>query len=489
MRATAEGERITPPVDRLSALDLAFVDLETDRAPLHVGWTLRLAGAPPSLAALRRQLHGRLDAVPRFRRRLGRSPAGLGDVHWVDDATFDIAHHVHAVRVAAPGGTAALRDTAGALLSAPLRVDRPLWQLHLVGGLADGWALVGKVHHAMVDGVAAVEMAQLLFDGLAPDRGDAQTWVPARAASAGRHAADAASRRVAGATALARAAAASVSSGRAPELLREAGRAADTAMRPGAATSLEGGRTPRRAVAWGSVSLDAVREAGRRHDATVNDVLLAAASAAVRGALHRRGEHPSRVKALVPVDVREDGEGPGAGNRISFLALELPVAETDPVRALRRIRSRTRAAKARGDARPLAALLGAADLLPGPPRRALTRAAARAASFSLVISNVPGPPVGLTLLGRPLDAILPMVPLLHGQALTVGAVSYGGRLHLGLAADETAVPDVVDVGRDLERAFDALRAATGPEPLPWQARAQTRRLSARRATAERTAGR
>ena len=465
-------------MDRLRALDLAFLDLETERAPLHVGWTLRLGGTPPSLAALRRQLDARLDAVPRFRRRLAGTPLGLGDAHWADDTTFDVANHVHAVRVPAPGGTSELRATASALLSGPLRVDRPLWQMHLVDGLAEGWAIVGQVHHAMVDGVAAIEVAQLLFDGLGADAAPVP-FVPASGPGPGRLTAHGAARRITGAASLARAAAGAVASGRAAETLRNAGDAADTTMRPAPATTLTGGRTRRRSIAWASTPLDAVKEAGRRQDATVNDVLLTAACAAMRGALRRRDEHPAGIKALVPVDVREDEDDPAPGNRISFMAVELPVAEADPVRALRRIRARTRAAKARGDAKPLAALSEAADLLPGAPRRALTRLAAKTVSFSVVVSNVPGPPVGLTLLGRPLEAILPMVPLLHGQALTIGAVSYGGRLHVGLAADEQAVPDVVDMAHDLERAFDALRVATAPEPLPWQARAQRRRARTR----------
>ncbi|WP_205697131.1 wax ester/triacylglycerol synthase family O-acyltransferase [Conexibacter sp. SYSU D00693] len=458
-------------MDRPSALDLAFLDLDADRAPMHVGWTLRLEGAPPTLSALRRHLDGRLDAVPRFRRRLARPPLGLGDPHWADDPAFDVARHVHHVRVPAPGGTAELRATASVLLSTPLDLDAPLWRLHLVDGLADGWAVVGQVHHALVDGVAAVELALALFDGLAPQSTDG--WVPARPPAVGRQAAVAASRRVAGAAGLARGALRAAAGGRASEALREATRAAESVVRPAPPTALRGGRTRRRAVAWAATPLDAVREAGRRHDATINDVLLAATTIAMRAALERRGERPAAIKALVPVDVRE-GEHVD-GNRISFVAVDLPVREEDPARALAALRRRTAAAKRRGDARPLAALAEAAELLPAAPRRSLTRAIAKAASFSLVVSNVPGPPEHLSLLGRRLDAILPMVPLLDGQALTIGAISYAGRLQVGVAADELAMPDAVELARDLERAFDALRVAPAPAPPPWQARARVRR--------------
>lgn len=147
-------------MDRPSALDLAFLDLETPEAPLHVGWTLPFAGRAPALAALRRHIEARLDAVPRFRRHLVRPAAGPRQ--WVDDPAFDVARHVFAVAARAPGGPAELRETAGALLSRPLPADRPLWRLYLVDGCADGFAIVGQAHHALVDGVAAVEVGLLL---------------------------------------------------------------------------------------------------------------------------------------------------------------------------------------------------------------------------------------------------------------------------------------------------------------------------------------
>jgi WS/DGAT/MGAT family acyltransferase len=467
-------------LDRPSALDLAFLDLETDRAPLHVGWTLRFAGPPPSLAALRRHLDARLGSVPRFRSRLARGPLGLGDLHWADDPVFDVARHVHHVAVPAPGGPGELRDTASALLGPRLPLDRPLWRMHLVTGLADGWALVGQVHHVLVDGVAAVEVALLLFDGLAEaaqaaGHGEVSdgTWIPRPAPSPMGVAARSTARRVAGAAGLARSVAGSLAAGAGPGAAREAVGAAGSLAR-GGATALERSATDRRLVAFADTGFDDAREVGRRHGATVNDVLLAASAIALRAALARRGEAPDEVKVLVPVSVRDDDPGQ-LGNRISFLGVELPVAEPDPFRVLRVVRARTRAAKGSGEAGSLTALTRAADLLPGPTRRSLTRTLARRAAFTAIVSNVPGPPLELALLGRPLRAIHPMVPLLDGHALTIGCVSYGGRLHLGLGCDAEIVPDAVEVARDLERAFDALRAAEGPGPTPWAARARARR--------------
>jgi diacylglycerol O-acyltransferase / wax synthase len=177
----------------------------------------------------------------------------------------------------------------------------------------------------------------------------------------------------------------------------------------------------------------------------------------------------------VPVNVRGEDGAASLGNRISFISAGLPVADDDPIGVLRLVRAQTRARKEAGHAGPLDAIARAADLLPDGSRRAVARVIADAASFNAVISNVPGPPVPLTLLGRPLSAIFPAVPFLDGHALSICAISYGGRLQCGLYADAAVVPDAVDVAGDLEAAFVALREAPPRPRPPWQGRARIRR--------------
>jgi diacylglycerol O-acyltransferase / wax synthase len=274
-----------PTIDRLSGLDAAFLDLDSPQAPLHVGWTIRVAGRPPSLSALRRHVEGRLEHVPRFRRRVVRPRLGLGDAHWADDPGFDIARHVHAVTLAAPAGVRELRDLAGTLLSQPLDPSHPLWRIYLVSGLRDdGWAVIGQAHHALVDGIAAVEVATLLFDaaGHPPARAVNGGWSPRPLPTARASAAAFARDRVTGATRVARTAAATVARGAdLPAAVRQL-------AAPAPATALDRSATRRRAVAFADVPLDAVRAAGRRHHATINDVLLAAATLALGRALRRR---------------------------------------------------------------------------------------------------------------------------------------------------------------------------------------------------------
>jgi diacylglycerol O-acyltransferase / wax synthase len=464
-----------PPIDRLSALDSAFLDLDSARAPLHVGWTILVDGRAPSLSALRRHIEGRLEHVPRFRRRVARPRLGLGDPHWADDAGFDIARHVHAVTLAPPAGMAELRDLAGTLLSAALDPGHPLWRMYLVGGLrGGGWAVIGQAHHALVDGIAAVEVAMLLFDAAdqppAPSR--PARWAPAPGPTAPAAVAAFVRGRLVGAARAVRATAATVGhGGDLPGAVRHL-------AAPAPATTLDRSATHRRAVGLGVTSLDGAREAGRRHGATINDVLLAAATIALGRALRRRGERPAAVKVLVPVNLRGGGEAGAMGNRISFVTVSLPVATTDPIAVLRRVRTDMRARKAGGGAAPLEALSEVAELLPGGPRRVVARTAARAASFNAVVSNVPGPPVELDLLGRRVSAIFPAVPFLQGHALSIGALSYRGRLHCGVYADATVVPDAAEVARDLEAAFDALRVVPRRPDTPWRARAVSRRQRA-----------
>ena len=413
-----------------------------------------------------------------------RPALGLGDAHWTDDASFDVARHVHALKLAAPAGEAELRDLAGVLLSKPLDAGRPLWRLQLITGLPDGFAIVGQAHHALVDGMAAVEVATLLLSSAGSGAEAAQTssWSPQRAPAAAGALAASVGARAGGAI---RAGAALSGSGP-PSIVRGLARGASGAPQaiaalaalgsPTDATALEQSVTRERRVGFASAPLGDLRVAARRHGATINDLLLAAASVAVGSALRRRGENRASVRALVPASTRgRDEAGVEHGNRIAFLALDLPVGEPDLARALRIVRARSQARKRSGEASAADALLRAADALPPAGRRQIARAAASAARFSVIVSNIPGPELELELLGRPLTAAWPAVPLLDGHALTIGALSYGDRLSAGVYADAEVVPDAAQVAADLEQALLALTRLERTTTTPWRTRARLRR--------------
>ena len=446
-------------MDHPSALDLAFLDLETPQAPLHVGWTLRFSGTAPSLAALRRHLDARLHAVPRFRRRLVPARLGLAAPQWVDDPGFDVARHAFALALPAPGGLAELRAAAGVLLSQPLPGDRPLWRIYLVDGDGDGFALVGQAHHALVDGIAAIEVAQLLFGppAAAADAA-ARSWTPSAAVSPAAATRVTAGARLRAAADTARGVGSAVLRSRDPaEALRDAARALEAATRPAPETGLDRSVTRERAVAFARVPLDAARAVGRAHGATINDVLLAAALArARRDAATARLAAGGLAGARAGERARRRGHGPRATASASCPSI---CRSARPTRYASCGSCTPARRPPRAAARPARCRRSAAPPTPCPAWAAGSsrRAALRAVGFDLVISNVPGPPVELSLLGRPLTAVHPMVPLLHGHALTIGAVSYADRLNLGLAADAAVLPEVVELAHDLEAAFDALR--------------------------------
>jgi WS/DGAT/MGAT family acyltransferase len=231
-------------------------------------------------------------------------------------------------------------------------------------------------------------------------------------------------------------------------------------LRPAPVTSIDAGRGHRRAVAFADAGLGAVREAGRARGATVNDVLLAASSLALGAALRRRGEAHEELKALVPVSVR--AEPSQLGNRLSFVVVSLPVAARDAPAALDRIVVQTRRAKGSQGATSVADLAEVLELLPPAGRSLTVRLALRLASFNVIVSNVPGPEMPLYLMGRRVTAIHPAVPVVERHGLTIGALSYAGRIGIGLYANAAAVPDVVEIGRDLESAMDALRVRASP---------------------------
>jgi WS/DGAT/MGAT family acyltransferase len=256
--------------------------------------------------------------------------------------------------------------------------------------------------------------------------------------------------------------------------LRRAGPALSCLGRPAAATSFNNPICAERAVAFAELSLEAAKVVGRRQGATVNDIGLTTAALALGRYLRGGGESHPWLRAFVPVSTRGSGDAADLGNRISMMFVELPVGERDPRAALEEVRRQTHAQKRAGHAVGLDSLLRAAGALPLPLRDAVMWLMTRPQTFNVVVSNVPGPPEPLYVLGRRLAAAYPAVPLAQGHAISVGFVSYCGTLHVGLYADPTIVPDLVEVAHDFSRSFDALRFAleprrpgpTAPRPRP-----------------------
>jgi diacylglycerol O-acyltransferase / wax synthase len=448
------------PSTRLSALDASFLAVETPAAHMHVGWVAQFGGGEgrsPRFEELREHIAGRLCAAPRYRQRLVSVPLGMHDPVWADDPDFRIERHVMRADSSDVG------EVADAVMSCPLARDRPLWEMWIAedsdGG---GFAVVGKAHHCMVDGLAAIELGMALLDGEpdAPRRPPAAYETrpaPAAVPLLARAVVDRVGEQLGvarGALGLARSPTRLLAT---PRAITRAGRAVAHAILPPAPASvLNRPSSPSRHLAIMRRPLDDLRRIKKRHHTTVNDVLLAAVAGALRGFLEERGEEAIDLKSMVPVSVRGDDAGDALGNRISFLFMELPCTEPDPIARLLAINDVTAQRKAAHEAEGSNAALEALAHAPRPLQRAASHLVASPRVFNLVVSNIPGPPQPLFLLGCELTHAYPVVPLAESHALSIGMTTIQSEACLGLYADRQTLPDADRLAGHLDRAIDEL---------------------------------
>jgi WS/DGAT/MGAT family acyltransferase len=439
----------------LSPLDGSFLRLDSPQSHMHVGFSAVFAapaGRPrPTVEALRERAAGRLHEVPWSRWRLEPAPLGLTEPRWVDDRDFDVAAHI--VALAQPddpisaAGFEALRST---VLSAPLDRSRPLWQISLVPKLEDGRVgMVGKIHHALVDGLAALQIVNLILDP-EPDvvSQPPASWEPQGPSGRIGWARDAVTMTFAdGADALrAGASAATRPSATAARVLRGARRAIGAAAgevlsaAPPSALNLPiGGR---RTLVGHHARRDDLA-AARRGGGTLNDVGLAVVAGAVRALLQRDGERaPSRpLKAMVPVSMRRIGDTT-AGNQISMITIALPTHLDSATERLEWVREQTKRLKQTDQPERTRTLYQALALLPAPLRSPAAKAMATPRQFNLTVSQSPAPRGSLYLLGCELEEVYSVVPIAQGHALAIGMVRYRQELFFGCYADPDALPEI-----------------------------------------------
>jgi diacylglycerol O-acyltransferase len=454
-------------------------NLFAERGPIHVhvGATIIVEGAAPAYEKLIEHVEKRLTLVPRFRQKIVKIPLGIENPVWGDDPQFDPRRHVRHVSVPKPGRLDQLRDLVGRVMSEPLDMGRPLWQLYLIEGLSGRHAYISKTHHALVDGVAAVDVGTILLD---PSPKGAKLKLPEKPwdpdePSPSMLVAQAASDRIQKPfRAAGRAArnAVSMPAQTAGRVLRTAeaftGLASGGPKVPKSPLNVRIGRDRR--VAWTRTSLDRLKRARDvAEGATVNDVILSIAAGALRRFLEERGDKaPDYLVALVPVSIRRPDEKGELGNRMSTIMVQLPLDEPDPRKRLERLRDETKILKESDNARAASLIIDATGWAPPTINRLLSSAMARPLLFNLVVSNVPGPQQPFYLLGRRIREIYPFVPLSpQNHALSIGLLSYDGRVFFGLAGDHDVVPDL---DRLAEAIGDALREQPVPRRKPEKAR-------------------
>jgi diacylglycerol O-acyltransferase len=446
---------------RLSALDASFLTAESDTAHMHVGWAARFDppedAAPPTFAELRAHVGERLCRAPRYRQRLAPVPLGLNDPEWVDAEQFDLDDHV----IHCHAGT--MGEAIETALSTPLSRSRPLWELWVCDGLDDGrLGLVGKVHHCMVDGLAAVELGALLLDHTpAPPGEEPDGWMPSQPPGALGLFTRGARDRMRAAITLAglpvRLASAPV---RALADARRVAVALSRAVRPARPSpALNEPISPLRHLGVLARDLDELRTIKRRFGVSLNDVVLAACAGGMRRFLIARGDEPEPLKTMVPVSVRGDGDV--LGNRISFVFVSLPCDEPDAAERLLAIHAAMRRQKTGGGPRGAETVLDALRFAPPLLQRAATRVVSSPRTFNLVVSNIPGPPIPLYMRGCRLAEAYPVVPLADRHALSIGFTTLAGRGCFGLYADREALADIHDLAREIDREIDGLLGLAG----------------------------
>lgn len=465
-------------MQRLSGLDASFLHLETPSSHMHVA---SLGIFDPSgveggvsLDSVISVYEKRLHLAPPFRRRLAHVPFGLHHPLWIEDPDFDIRNHVRHTAIPSPGSTKELSNLVSRLVALPLDRTRPLWEIWLIEGLADGnVGLLTKVHHAAIDGASGNELLVALLD-LSPEIVEhvpETEWepdrVPTDAELLGFAASSLARQPLRVAKALARTASVALD-------VRRRGQESSAPVLPPAPftaprTSFNTALTPRRSYAFTSLDLRTVKAVKAAAGCTVNDVVMALCSGALRTYLDGRGEVlDSSLVAMVPVSVRTEDERDALGNKVSMMLCTLASDVDDPADRLKVIQGCMSEAKEQQKA------IGA-DTLQEWAEFAAPAVAGRAARlysrfkladlmrplFNVTISNVPGPPFPLYSAGAKLLANYPVGPIIDGTGLNMTVMSYLDQLDFGLLACPDVLDDVWGLADALHAALDELVEATG----------------------------
>jgi diacylglycerol O-acyltransferase / wax synthase len=472
----------------MSAIDSSFLHIENDTTPMHIGGVSIFEGPPPPFEDLRAMVAGKLDLVPRYRQKVRFVPLSVGPPTWIDDPHFSLDYHIRHTAIPAPGTDEQLRQMASRVFSQHLDRNKPLWELWIVEGLTAGrWALLSKVHHCMVDGVAATDLMSVMFSDTTV-RSAAGPWsappepsglevlirtIARRASPAGQL------------EALKRGLSAPRQTLHSLSEMARATVAAGPSLRPVAASSLTGPIGPHRRWSWADVRLTDVKAVRAGLGGTVNDVVLTLITNGFRELLSSRGEDVAEdrvIRTMVPVSVRRRGEKGVYNNRVSAVFAGLPVGLSEPQRRLERIRAEMDGVKqskqaVAGDV--LTSLSGFA-----PP--GLLALGSRLVTLSprlnmhTATTNVPGPQEPVQTLGRRMLESYPFVPVVGSIRVVVAIFSYDGGLYFGVTGDYDGAPDIDVLTAGIKRGMTDLLALL---PQPQAARGNGRKSAAGRTRA------
>lgn len=414
----------------------------------------------------------RIAFVPRYRQRIVAVPGGLANPMWVDDTHFDLGFHVRRSALPRPGSLEQLRDLVSRIISRPLDRNRPLWEAYFIEGLADGRvAVLTKSHQILVDGVRTVDLTQVLLDvDPEPRPLVADEWRPRREPTPAGLMLDAVTDSIEHPLTVL-----DTIQGQAASAVRHltalGGRFTDVANALTGTghrtTPINGPLSEQRIFVAVQTSLADHRAVRQAHGGTVNDVVLATVSGALRNWLMSREESLGglrRLKALVPMSVFDDEMEPTSlGSQVSGYAVELPVGESSPLVRLHQVSYSFKAHRATGKAVSARKLAGIAGFAPTTFHALGGRVAARGLTrggYHLSVTNVPGPQFPLYAAGARMEASYPVPALVPGHALAIGVTSYDGSVCYGITADRDVLPDADVLRQCIIESLDELVETT-----------------------------
>ena len=452
-------------MERLSPMDVSFLDQEKRGSHMHIGAVMTFEGPPPSHEDLRAHIESRLHLVPRYRQKLAYPRLEMGRPLWVDDPRFNLDYHVRHTALPRPGSEEQLRLLTGRLFSQRLDRSKPLWELWLVQGLEDNrFALVNKTHHCLVDGVSGVDITTVLFDtSPTPTPVGPEPWSPGPEPTGATLVAK-------GVEGLARfplrVARRALHAARHPtETLGEIREAAEglgtiawNFANPPPPTPLNVPIGPHRRVRWIRMDLADLKSIKNALGGTVNDVFLAVVSGALARTLQRRGVRTEglELRGIVPVSVRSNDQQGALGNRITAMLGPLPVYAADPRERMRIVSEAMKGLKESKQALGAEALTRLQDFAPPTILAQASRLNFSQRAYNLLVTNVPGPQFPLYLIGREMMELTPVPFLAPERALAVAIMSYNGNVTIGLMGDYDAMADLDEFGDDIELAVEEL---------------------------------
>jgi WS/DGAT/MGAT family acyltransferase len=447
-------------LDRLTAVDSSFLHQEGPVSHMHIGGVTIVEGPPPAMEEFLEQLRRRLHLVPRYRQKLAYTALDSGRPVWIDDPSFNLDYHVRHTALPTPGGWEQLQELTARIFSQQLDRSKPLWEMWLIEGLEDErFALITKTHHSLIDGIAGVDLATVLFD-LSPNPPAVglprKAWKPhPEPGTVSLVAAGLLGAMRAGVAIADGAIEALMHPERALSRVREAaegvGEIVWAGLNPAPETPLNVPIGPHRRFIGIRSSLEDFKTVKNAFGGTVNDVVLAVVAGALRTFLISRGRRTEGVemRALVPVSVRADDERGGAGNRIVVMRGPLPVYIADPLNRLRFVSQAMDGLKESKQALGAEMISNVQNFAPPTILAQASRLNFSTRLFNLIVTNVPGPQFPLYVLGREMLQAIPVAFLPENHALAIAIMSYNGQMNIGLLGDFDALPDIEVIGENI----------------------------------------